>query len=197
MKKRAFTIAELLVIIAIISVLAGLMIPALQRAKRAAMYTKAMNGKELKEKDIAAVIEHCKDNENARDRLIIKHPKWAAHFPDAPDLSAKINDAAKSTMKNDDPPKMNFEHEAKLKQKISALEKKIVDLESDSVKNIKPQPHKYEIKDKNDGFGWKYIIVRNGEEVFIGRSKSECEKILELVKEGFVNGIEVEKSKKE
>jgi len=67
MKRRFFTLVELLVVIAIISILAALLLPALQRARQAAQAASCLsNQKQL----LLATIMYCGENEN---RIIVQY----------------------------------------------------------------------------------------------------------------------------
>jgi len=59
--KRKFTLIELLVVIAIIAILAGMLLPALQQARRKGMYATCVNNFSTIGK---AYVQYCEDNKN-------------------------------------------------------------------------------------------------------------------------------------
>ena len=75
-KSRTFTLIELLVVIAMIAILAGMLLPALNRAKKTAVTTQCIN---LKKQGVLALLQYAQDNNEA---MLI--PYLATKLPSAP-----------------------------------------------------------------------------------------------------------------
>ena len=195
--KKTFTIVELLIVISIIAIIMAIILPRLVLNKYEKTYVQIIQKKkgEIDPTIKTNLIKELKTNKEFKERMVEKHGHWKGVTDTGLDVEVeRAMSKNPSTIQHQSINKKELDSEVKraLSTEIKELKKEI-----SLLKESKLKPYKYEIKDKRDLYGWKYSIVRNGEEVLICNDKQICEKMIQLFKDSFQNGLDVATQNKE